>query len=54
MRSLLVFAMLSLALTACVDVHNPLPQASQPSTVVVPSAPAPSSTTVICPPGSVC
>lgn len=53
MRSLLVFAMLSLGLTACVDVHNPNPP-PQPSTVVVPSAPAPSTTTVICPAGTVC
>ncbi|HXR87642.1 MAG TPA: hypothetical protein VN728_11745 [Stellaceae bacterium] len=53
MRSLLVFGVLALGLTACVDVHNPPPRAQQPSTVVVPT-PAPSSTTVICPAGSVC
>jgi hypothetical protein len=54
MRSLLVFGVLALGLTACVDVHNPPPRAQAPSTVVVPT-PAPSgSTTVICPAGSVC
>jgi hypothetical protein len=54
MRSLFIFGVLALGLTACVDVHNPPPRAQQPSTVVVPSpAPAPS-TTVICPAGSVC
>ena len=53
MRSLLVFAVMALGLAACVDVHNPPPRAQQPATVVVP-APAPSTTTVICPAGSVC
>lgn len=53
MRSLLVFAVLSLGLTACVDVHNPPPAAQPSSTVVVPSSPPPT-TTVICPAGSVC
>jgi len=52
MRSLVVFGVLAMGLTACVDVHNPPPRAQQPSTVVVPT-PAPS-TTVICPAGSVC
>ncbi|HEY1503842.1 MAG TPA: hypothetical protein VGF92_06050 [Stellaceae bacterium] len=52
MRSLLIFGILALGLTACVDVHNP-PQAQQPSTVVVPASP-PASTTVICPAGSIC
>jgi hypothetical protein len=52
MRSLLIFAVLSLGLTACVDVHNPPAQAQQPNTVVVP--PSSGSTTVICPPGSAC
>ncbi len=34
MRSLLIFAVLSLGLTACVDVHNPPAQAQQqPNTV---------------------
>lgn len=52
MRSLLVFAVLSLGLTACVDVHNPPAQAQpQPSTVVVPPSSG-STTTVICPAGA--
>ncbi len=54
MRSLLVFGLLALGLTACVDVHNPPPRAQQPATVVVPSSPPPATTTVICPAGSVC
>jgi hypothetical protein len=53
MRSLMVFGLLALGLTACVDVHNPPPRAQQPSTVVVP-APTSGSTTVICPAGSIC
>jgi len=54
MRSLMIFGVLALGLTACVDVHNPPPRAQQqPSTVVVP-APTTGSTTVICPAGSVC
>jgi hypothetical protein len=53
MRSLMVFGVLALGLTACVDVHNPPPRAQQPSTVVVPSSPPPT-TTVICPAGSIC
>lgn len=53
MRSLLVLAVVSLGLTACVDVHNPPAQAQQqPNTVVVP--PASGTTTVICPAGSAC
>jgi hypothetical protein len=52
MRSLMIFGVLALGLTACVDVHNPPPQA-QPHTVVVP-APPPPTTTVICPAGSIC
>ena len=52
MRSLLVFGLLALGLTACVDVHNP-PPAQRTNTVVVPSSPPPS-TTVICPAGSIC
>ncbi len=54
MRSLIVFGVLALGLTACVDVHNPPPHAQQPTTVVVPSSPPPATTTVICPAGSVC
>lgn len=50
MRSLLLFALLSLGLAACVDVHNPPPP--EHATVVVPPAPA-TTTTVICPAGSV-
>lgn len=54
MRSLLVFAVLALGLTACVDVHNPPAQAQQqPNTVVVPPSSG-STTTVICPAGSAC
>jgi hypothetical protein len=53
MRSLMIFGVLALGLTACVDVHNPPPQARQPNTVVVPATP-PATTTVICPAGSVC
>lgn len=53
MRSLLVLAVVSLGLTACVDVHNPPPQVQQqPNTVVVPAAPAGSTTTIICPAGA--
>jgi hypothetical protein len=53
MRSLLIFAVLSLGLTACVDVHNPPAQAQQqqPNTVIVPPASG-STTTVICPAGA--
>ena len=52
MRSLLVLAVVSLGLAACVDVHNPPPAAQQqPATVVMP-APA-STTTVICPAGAI-
>lgn len=53
MRSLLVLAVVSLGLTACVDVHNPPPAQvqAQPNTVVVP-APAGSTTTIICPAGA--
>jgi hypothetical protein len=48
MRSLLIFAVLALGLTACVDVHNPPAQAQQqPSTVVVPDQPMGSSTTTV-------
>jgi len=54
MRSLIVFGVLALGLTACVDVHNPPPHAQQPATIVVPSSPPPATTTVICPAGSVC
>lgn len=54
MRSLLIFGVLALGLTACVDVHNPPPRAQQPATVVVPSSPPPPPTTVICPAGSIC
>ncbi|HEY3918158.1 MAG TPA: hypothetical protein VGL83_10210 [Stellaceae bacterium] len=50
MRSLLVLAVISLGLTACVDVHNPPPQA-QPNTVVVPPT-ASGTTTIICPAGA--
>jgi hypothetical protein len=53
MRSLMLFGVLALGLTACVDVHNPPPQAQQPHTVVVPATPPPT-TTVICPAGSIC
>jgi len=53
MRSLMIFGVLALGLTACVDVHNPPPRAQQPATVVVPASP-PATTTVICPAGSVC
>jgi hypothetical protein len=53
MRSLMIFGVLALGLTACGDVHNPPPEARQPNTVVVPSAP-PATTTVICPAGSIC
>jgi hypothetical protein len=54
MRSLMIFGLLALGLTACVDVHNPPPQAQQqPNTVVVPAQPS-GSTTVICPAGSIC
>jgi hypothetical protein len=54
MRSLLVLAVVSLGLTACVDVHNPPAQvqSQQPNTVVVPAAPAGSTTTIICPAGA--
>ena len=54
MRSLFIFGVLALGLTACVDVHNPPPKEQQPATVLVPSAPPPATTTVICPAGSVC
>ena len=53
MRSLIVFGVLAMGLTACVDVHNPPPKEQQPATVVVPSSP-PATTTVICPAGSIC
>jgi hypothetical protein len=51
----MIFGVLALGLTACVDVHNPPPQAQQqqPNTVIVPAQPS-GSTTVICPAGSVC
>lgn len=54
MRSLMIFGVLALGLTACVDVHNPPARAQQPATVVVPSSPPPATTTVICPAGSIC
>ena len=55
MRSLMIFGVLALGLTACVDVHNPPPETrqQQPNTVVVPATP-PATTTVICPAGTVC
>jgi hypothetical protein len=53
MRSLMIFGVLALGLTACVDVHNP-PPAQRTNTVVVPAAPPAASTTVICPAGSIC
>jgi hypothetical protein len=55
MRSLMIFGVLALGLTACVDVHNPpaAAQQQQPNTVVVPAAPA-TTTTVICPAGTIC
>ena len=52
MRSLFVFALLSLGLAACVDVHNP-PRQQPTSTVIVPSSPPPATTTVICPAGAI-
>jgi hypothetical protein len=57
MRSLMIFGLLALGLTACVDVHNPPAQAQQqPNTVIVPAHPSSSSTTttVICPAGTIC
>ena len=54
MRSLIVFGVLAMGLTACVDVHNPPPKEQQPATVIVPSSPPPATTTVICPAGSIC
>lgn len=51
MRSLMIFGVLALGLSACVDVHNPPPRAQAPTTVVVPLTPP--ATTVICPPGAV-
>jgi hypothetical protein len=55
MRSLLLFAIVSLSLAACVEVHNPPPEVqAQPSTstVLVPATP-PATTTIICPAGAI-
>ena len=53
MRSLLLFAIASLSLAACVEVHNPPAQVEpQPSSTVVMPAPT-GTTTIICPAGAI-